>query len=51
MDTNSAPFSFVRRLFTILYVQKKKYTSEIELKIKAAENNLGFWIRIEGEPK
>ena len=37
-------------LFTKLYAQDKKYAHEIELKIKAVENNLGLQIRIEGEP-
>lgn len=37
-------------LFTTLFAQEKKYAPEIELKIKEVENNLGFWIRIEGEP-
>lgn len=36
--------------FTTLYAQEKKYSPEIESKIKTVENNLGFWIRIEGEP-
>ena len=37
-------------LFTKLYAQDKKYAHEIELKIKAVENNLGLQVRIEGEP-
>ncbi len=36
--------------FSKLYAQEKKYAPEIELKIKAVENNLGLQIRIEGEP-
>jgi len=37
-------------LFTKLYAQEKKYSPEVESKIRAVENNLGFWISIEGEP-
>ena len=37
-------------LFTTLYAQDKKYSPEIELKIKAVENNLGLPVRIEGDP-
>jgi len=37
-------------LFMRLYAQDKKYAHEIELKIKAVENNLGLPVRIEGEP-
>jgi CubicO group peptidase (beta-lactamase class C family) len=37
-------------LLTKLYAQDKKYAPEIELKIKAVENNLGFWIQVEGDP-
>ena len=37
-------------LFMRLYAQDKKYTREIESKIKAVENNLGLPVRIEGEP-
>ena len=37
-------------LFTTLYAQERKYSPEIESKIKSVENNLSFWIRIEGEP-
>ncbi len=37
-------------LFTTLCAQEKKYSPEIELKIKAVENNLGLWVRIDGDP-
>ncbi|KQC02011.1 serine hydrolase [Pedobacter sp. Hv1] len=37
-------------LFAKLYAQNKKYTPEIELKIKAVENNLGLQIHIDGVP-
>jgi CubicO group peptidase (beta-lactamase class C family) len=37
-------------LFSTLYAQEKKYSPEIESKIKAVENNLGLPIRIEGDP-
>lgn len=40
---------FCQALFTTLYAQEKKYSPEIELKIKNVENNLGFWIRVEGD--
>ena len=37
-------------LFTILYAQENRYSPEIEIKIRAVENNLGLPIRIEGDP-
>jgi len=36
--------------YTTLYAQEKKYAPETELKIKKVENNLGFWIKVAGEP-
>jgi CubicO group peptidase (beta-lactamase class C family) len=36
--------------YTPLYAQEKKYPPEIEQKIREVENNLGFWIKIDGEP-
>ena len=36
-------------LFIKLYAQEKKYSPEVESKIRAVENNLGFWISIEGD--
>jgi len=37
-------------LLSTLYAQEKRYSPEIESKIKAVENNLGLPIRIEGDP-
>lgn len=42
--------SFCQGLCSTLYAQEKKYSPEIESKIKKVESNVRFWIRIDGEP-
>lgn len=41
-------FFFCQAVFTPLYGQEKKYSPEIEKKIKEVENNLGLWVQVEG---
>jgi CubicO group peptidase (beta-lactamase class C family) len=39
---------FFQLVINSLYSQEKKYSPEIEKKITEVENNLGFWVNIEG---
>lgn len=41
-------FFFFHLVISSLYSQEKKYSPEIEKKIKEVENNLGLWVNIEG---
>ena len=42
-------FFFSQVVINSLYSQEKKYSPEIEKKITQVENNLGLWVKIEGE--